>query len=138
MKWILFIMLFVTPAKNVTKEEIDDTNYPTLFEKHRLWTLQSTSTMEFSSLDGCFNMEAELLESVSSVHVANLTSRVWCACDSADNKCPNANEIKNKIQELSKARAQVKSRRLTPEGRALNSGTPPSSFAIQRMFPPED
>jgi hypothetical protein len=139
MKWILFIMLFVTPPKNVTKEEITDKNFPNLFEKHRLWTLQSTSTMEFSSLEGCFNMEAELLESMSSVHVATLTSRVWCACDSPDKSCPNVDQIGDVIQNLTIQRNKDKSKKFTPEGRDFNlKETPSRSFSIQRLYPPGD
>jgi hypothetical protein len=139
MKWILFIMLFVTPPKNVTKEEITDKNFPNLFEKHRLWTLQSTSTMEFSSLEGCFNMEAELLESMSSVHVATLTSRVWCACDSPDKSCPNADKIREQIEDLTKKRNQEKSISATPGGRSANlKETPSRQFSVHRLYPPGD
>jgi hypothetical protein len=138
MKWILFIMLFVTPPKNVTKEEITDKKFPTLFEKHRLWTLQSTSTMEFSSLEGCFNMEAELLESMSSVHVATLTSRVWCACDSPDKSCPNADQIRETIQDLTDRRNKEKSKAATPAGRSANLKEAPSRpFSVQRLYPPD-
>lgn len=139
MKWILFIMLFVTPPKNVTKEEIKDPKFPTLFEKHRLWTLQSSSSMEFSTLEGCFNMEAELLDSMSSVHVATMTSRVWCACDSSDNKCPNSKDIQEKISQLSEQRSADKKKSATREGRDLIARQKPSSsFSIQRIYPPSE
>jgi hypothetical protein len=78
MKWILFVMLFVTPAQNLTKQEVN--SHP-LFESHRIWTLQSTSTMEFSSGDACVAMEQELRSSIIGVHVATMTMRTWCACD---------------------------------------------------------
>ncbi len=57
MKWILFVMLFVTPAKNLTPTEKSDHD-PTrkVFESHRIWTLQNTSTTEFSSPEACAMM----------------------------------------------------------------------------------
>jgi hypothetical protein len=139
MKWILFIMLFVTPPKNVTKEEITDKKFPALFEKHRLWTLQATSTMEFSSLEGCFTMQAELQDSMASVHVATLTSRVWCACDSPDNNCPNAVQIADKIKELADQRKKGTPKSADREGRELSLKEKPSkSFTIRRLYPPEE
>ena len=69
MKWTLFVMLFVTPPYTGPKDET----------KH-LWTLQSSSTMEFASQTGCMESGHRIYLSVKPV--ANLAFRGLCLCES--------------------------------------------------------
>jgi len=111
MKWILYIMLFVTPAANVTKkdevsclrmqsvkqiDEIEDCRPK--FESARLWSLQSTSTMEFGSFSACLIANDELESSVNVA--ATMAMRTWCMCDSDQNLCPNTPTLKRLATEV--------------------------------------
>jgi hypothetical protein len=142
MKWILYIMLFVTPPQNLTKAEIKDHE---LFELNRIWTLQSASTTELSSLDACFWTQDEIVSSITGVNVATMTARVWCACDSMEKTkpCPTEQEIIDRVKVL---RAQAAQRRKNPAaprtGLTIESQPPVTdgavggSFSMQRLFPP--
>jgi hypothetical protein len=99
MKWILYIMLFSTPAANVTNKadqacfKHDKTTEikqilacrPT-FESKRVWSLQTTSQIEFSLFDSCLRTQDELM--ASSNVASTMTLRTWCFCEDVNNKCP--------------------------------------------------
>lgn len=73
MKWTLFIMLFVTPPYTLPKDTPKD-------EAKHLWTLQSSSVMEFASQRGCMENGRRIYLSVKPV--ANLAFRGLCLCES--------------------------------------------------------
>jgi hypothetical protein len=93
MKFILFLMLFVTPATNPSKDELKQ-GYKD--ESKHIWTLQSTSTMEFASRDACRAVGASMVDNVAKV--ATVTVRGWCICESTDpNKtCPESTDTSAK------------------------------------------
>ena len=133
MKWILFLMLFVTPAKNLTPGEKTDHD-PTRkqFESHRIWTLQSASTIEFSSPEACAKMADTIRQSVVDAQVATLTLRTWCICDSPTLTCPPKAAVSEQLKPLT--RPQLKESEQRIQGEAAQAK---SNFTILRMFPPE-
>jgi hypothetical protein len=72
-KWILFVMLFTTPPFSQKPGTIKN-------EDKHLWTLQSSSTMEFETYVGCTEAGGQVFASVKKV--ANLTFRGICLCES--------------------------------------------------------
>jgi hypothetical protein len=105
MKWILYVMLFTTSAANVkngTEQaclRMDDvTQIANIidcrpkFEGKRIWSLQSSSQLEFSSLDSCVRTQDELI--ANSNVASTMTLRTWCFCDSEDKQCPTHDEAK--------------------------------------------
>jgi len=138
MKWILFIMLFATPAKNLTQAEIADPDpYRQKFESHRVWTLQSTSSMEFSTAKACAAMENAICQSIIHPKVATMTLRMWCTCDSnsSANPCPNKASLPIEITEPCGAQLkEIQNKILSFQSpAAAQQGT----FTILRAFPPE-
>ena len=99
MKWILFVILFVTPAKNLTTAEMRDPDpYRKKFESGRVWTQQSASTMEFSTPEACAAMENMICQSIVQPKVANLTLRMWCACDSRMVNVPTRRRCQKRLR----------------------------------------
>jgi hypothetical protein len=99
MKWILYLMLFTTPAANVTeKAEQTCLSHKTVreltsifacrpeFEGKRIWSLQSTSQLDFSNLESCVKTQDQLI--ANSNVASTMTLRTWCFCDSDAAKCP--------------------------------------------------
>jgi len=84
MKWILFVMLFTTETYEQTSQLPIGVK-----EKNHLWTLQSTTTMEFSTHDGCFAAGLRIYSQI--LPVGNMTFKGVCLCESTDpkNKCPS-------------------------------------------------
>ncbi len=99
MKWILYLMLFSTPAANVTgkhdktcllhkdlKEIRDILKCRPLFEKGRIWSLQTTSKFNYSSFESCVRTQDQLM---ADTNVAStMTLRTWCFCEADNDKCP--------------------------------------------------
>jgi hypothetical protein len=58
-------------------------------EKNHLWALQSTTTMEFSTHDGCFAAGLRIYNQI--LPVGNMTFKGICLCESTDpgKKCPS-------------------------------------------------
>lgn len=81
LKWTLFVMLFVTQPYSLPNGTPKD-------ESKHFWTLQSSSSMEFQSRDGCMQSGYRIYQSIKPV--ANLAFRGLCLCESTDNekKCP--------------------------------------------------
>jgi hypothetical protein len=132
MKWILFVMLFVTPAKNLTSaEKSDHDSTRKLFESHRIWTLQSSSTVELSSQDACVRMADTIRQSIVDAQVATMTLRTWCVCDSPTLTCPSKAAASVQIET---ARQKTKE---TEQQRGPAAAQPNTNFTILRMFPPE-
>jgi hypothetical protein len=77
MKFILFLMLFTTQPANGPK-----------IESKRVWSLQSTSTLEFATSKACNQAGDAITKSLQSV--GTLTVRGWCFCESTDptKRCP--------------------------------------------------
>jgi hypothetical protein len=116
MKWILYMMLFTTPAANVTNKDdatclkmstVDKINQISvcrpLFEAKRVWSLQTTSQVEFALYDSCVRAQ-DLLVANSNV-ASTMTLRTWCICEAENGKCPtNAqlHEIATSIRECEK------------------------------------
>ena len=109
-------MLFTTPAKNLTKEEIADHSK---FEANRLFAFQNTSTMEFSSFDACYAVEQEVEKSV--LPVGTMTLRAWRFCDAA----------RIRIVQI-KGGSRIKSPNCS------NLRPRPQSQRVRRIFPLED
>ena len=110
MKYILFLMFFTTapgPENQVTD---------------RVWTLQSTSTMEFASDLACKKVGASINQSLEKTYT--VTVRGWCFCESTDpaKKCP----------------AQIPSTALKFQFdlKALEKQLPEGSVGVQTLPPP--
>jgi hypothetical protein len=99
MKWILYLMLFTTPAVNIkTKAEIACLAQDSVsqiasifecrpkFEGKHIWSLQSTSQLEFSTLESCVRTQYQLI--ANSNVASTMTLRSWCFCDSDKAQCP--------------------------------------------------
>jgi hypothetical protein len=112
MKWILFIMLFITPAANVTKKQdkvclmksdvshIEDIlECRPKFESERIWSLQTTSQMELESFQSCVRKQDTLL---ANANVAStMTMRSWCFCESSGaSSCPNLQALAGLLKEV--------------------------------------
>jgi hypothetical protein len=128
MKWILYLMLFVTPADNLSDAEKKSRD---VFESNRIWTLQSTSTMVFSTFDACYFAQKELVDAV--IKVDTLTIRTWCDCDSDSDKkaCPNKAWIDQRIRDLKdQAKQEAKTEKIAPPVEQNKR------YMIQRLYPP--
>jgi hypothetical protein len=99
MKWILYLMLFTTPAANVTNKAeqtcLSHDNVSQLasifdcrpkYEGKHIWALQSTSQLEFSNLQSCVKTQDHLI--ANSNVASTMTLRTWCFCDSDKGECP--------------------------------------------------
>jgi hypothetical protein len=108
MKWTLFVMLFVTPPYTLPKGEVKD-------EAKHLWTLQSSSTMEFASQTGCMESGHRIYTSVKPV--ANLAFRGLCLCESTI-----AGEVCPVPPPESKSATATKSRLNIPQASGVSTG----------------
>ncbi|MBS0270997.1 MAG: hypothetical protein JSS54_18745, partial [Proteobacteria bacterium] len=99
MKWTLYLMLFTAPAANVTDPaEQQCLSYQTVrniddifkcrpdFESKRIWSLQSTSQFDVSTLEACVERQDQLI--ASSNIASTMTLRSWCFCDAEKDECP--------------------------------------------------
>jgi hypothetical protein len=111
MKWILYIMLFSTPAANVTnkadkiclqrkevKEISEIIDCRQKFEGRHVWSLQTTSQMEFSAFEGCFGTLDQLM--ADSNVASTMTSRSYCICDDEKGKCPTERQLAKSLADL--------------------------------------
>jgi hypothetical protein len=111
MKWILYIMLFSTPAANVTNKadmsclKMKDVRQiksigecRPKFESKRVWSLQGTSQVEFGLYESCIRLQDEL---VASSNVAStMTLRTWCFCEADNGKCPTKQQLGEALQRI--------------------------------------
>ncbi|MGY4511398.1 hypothetical protein [Bradyrhizobium sp. USDA 3650] len=70
MNFILFIMFFITPPNKIpdkVKNTADD---------HRVWTLQSTSVMDFNTMPQCKNAKDNIAKRIEQTNT--LKVRAWC------------------------------------------------------------
>jgi hypothetical protein len=81
MNFILYLMLFTTAPFNGPKHET----------KH-LWSLQSTSTLNFKTKEACEATGYAIMQSLESV--ATVTVRGWCFCESTNplQICPSTTD----------------------------------------------
>jgi hypothetical protein len=99
MKWILYVMLFNTPAVNITskaeiaclaREKVSEIGLISLcrpdFEGKHVWSLQTASQLEFSTLESCVKHQDQLI--ANSNVASTMTLRSWCFCDSDKEECP--------------------------------------------------
>ncbi len=101
MKWILYIMLFTAPAVNIKGadqtclahrdvSEINDIlKCRPIFEGKHIWSLQSTSQLEFSTFESCVRTQDKLI--ANSNVASTMTLRTWCFCEvmkDEKDKCP--------------------------------------------------
>jgi len=150
-KWILYIMLFSTPAANVTnhdditclkKQDPKDIkeilNCRPKFETKHVWSLQGTSQIEFALFESCVRMQ-DLLFANTNV-ASTMTLRAWCFCEAANGqKCPTdakLREAANAIRDCEKEQ--------TPTCRQNNSnqiqnfvGQGEQNSSSIRLYPPE-
>lgn len=67
MKYVLFMMFFITPVHEGGKSEAKN-----------VWALQSTSQIDFDDMNACKKAGADLTNSIDPVN--NLTMTAWCIC----------------------------------------------------------
>lgn len=108
MKWILYLMLFTTPAANVTKAEQTCFSYDDVsklesifdcrqkYEGKHVWALQSSSQLEFSTLESCVKHQDQLM--ANSNVASTMTLRSWCFCDSDKQECPTDADVRDKTE----------------------------------------
>jgi hypothetical protein len=76
MKWFLFLMFFITPPGPKPPPG-----------QGKVWTLQSTSTMEFATEEACTKVGGDIGSSLDETFT--VTMRGWCFCEAkAPDKCP--------------------------------------------------
>jgi len=149
MKWILYVMLFSTPAANVTNKadkaclmfdkvtEIKQIlQCRPKFESRRIWSLQTTSQMEFAQFETCLRTQDELM--ASSNVASTMTQRTWCFCEDVDKKCPSDEQLDSIVQRLRTCESEG-----TPNCRAEASATmgrlltqPGQNASSIRLYPP--
>lgn len=135
MKWILYLLLFVTSAWNYPEGSVIANDKK---ERGHIWTFQNTTTMSLSSLDACAVVGNNLINSITAVDT--MTVRAWCFCDDAK-QCPNEDQAvaqaANAINaDIAKQPEQIRAHLKTfsvPE-RALP--TEKQDYTILRLFPP--
>jgi hypothetical protein len=128
MKWILYVMLFTTPASNVTNkteqaclrhdkitEMFDIFACRPNYEGKHIWSLQSTSQLDFSNIEGCVKAQDELI--VNSNVASTMTLRTWCFCDSDTQQCPKDNEIDQLV-------GNVRECEMDPDGKLCKEARP--------------
>src|SRR5579863_8642842 len=111
MKFILYLMLFSTPAATITdkadkiclqrqtmKEINEIVTCRPKFEAHHVWSLQTASQMEFSQFQSCFGTLDQLM--VDSNVASTMTLRAWCLCDDPDKKCPSETKMEALLGDL--------------------------------------
>jgi hypothetical protein len=84
MKFILLLMYFTAPPAP-----------PEVKDKDRVWSLQSTSVMEFSSYLGCNETGRSITTSMAKVNT--ITIRGWCFCELKGATCPGQNKKSVKL-----------------------------------------
>ncbi|UQR61649.1 hypothetical protein LRP30_33235 [Bradyrhizobium sp. C-145] len=157
MKWILYMMLFTTPAANVTnkaeKECLSHSDVKQLativkcrpeYEGKHIWSLQSASQLEFSNFQGCVATQNKLI--ANSNVASTMTLRTWCFCDSDKNECPTDEEAVATIRgirscELSPTGQTCEDARKTFNnfvGQSQAPGKGQNSTSIQLYPPPPD
>ncbi|MGY3617741.1 hypothetical protein [Bradyrhizobium sp. USDA 10063] len=99
MKWILYVMLFSTPAANVTHKDDKEClknkevwqieqilKCRPAFEAKRIWSLQATSQFEYKEFESCVRTQDQLM---ADTNVAStMTVRTWCFCEAENLGCP--------------------------------------------------
>ena len=73
MKFILFLMFFIAPPA------------PRDAPEPKVWTLQSTSTMDFTSFKACHEVGSAITKSVRETDTVTL--RGWCFCEGPGSSC---------------------------------------------------
>lgn len=154
MKWILYLMLFSTPAANVTdaKEKaclkLDSPvkikkilDCRPEFESKRVWSLQTTSQMEFAQFETCLLTQDQVM--ASSNVASTMTLRSWCFCDDVNNKCPKESDLIEIVNELRqcesqgaqncRATASAKIQGILPDGKSK----PGQNASSIRLYPPQ-
>jgi hypothetical protein len=113
-KYILYLMLFVTPAATLTSAEKKANGGLGLKDENKhVWTLQTVTQTEFPSHDACMLAGYELVQSVGIV--MNLTARGWCICaytgkadddNGTPSNCPPPTNISNAKEDAEKNKAK--------------------------------
>lgn len=70
MNFILFIMFFITPPNNI-KPEMKNTD-----TDQRVWTLQSTSSLDFNTMPQCENAKTNIAKRIEQTNTIKI--RAWC------------------------------------------------------------
>jgi hypothetical protein len=151
MKWILYIMLFSTPAANVTNGA-DKTCFKydktteikqilacrPKFETKRVWSLQTTSQTEFALFDSCLGTQDELM--ASSNVASTMTIRTWCFCEDVNNKCPTKADLVDTVAALRDCESKGGSNCRAEASRKVESfiarQTPGLNASSIRLYPP--
>jgi hypothetical protein len=151
MKWILYLMLFSTPAANVTdaKEkaclELKTTTKiekilqcREKFESKRIWSLQTTSQMEFAQFETCLLTQDQLF--ASSNVASTMTMRSWCFCEDVGNKCPKESDLIDVVNRLRRCESQgeqnCRAEASTKIKTLLSEKTGQNASSI-RLYPPQ-
>ncbi|MGO9360096.1 MAG: hypothetical protein ACLP1D_20915 [Xanthobacteraceae bacterium] len=118
MKWILYIMLFSTPAATVTnKDDIDCLKMKSVadiakigqcrskFEQKHVWSLQTSSHLEFSLFESCVRTQDKLI--AESNVASTMTLRTWCLCEAdKDGKCPPSDHLRDAAAQIRNCEAK--------------------------------
>ena len=105
------MMLFSTPAANVTNKddvaclkmgEVSQIGQISTcrpqFESRRVWSLQTTSQIEFALFDSCVRAQ-DMLVANSNV-ASTMTLRTWCICEAENGKCPTNIQLKQAVEKI--------------------------------------
>jgi hypothetical protein len=146
-KWVLYMMLFSTPAANVTGTDQTCLGYKDVtdvkqiidcrpkFERNRIWSLQTASQMEFNRLESCFGALDKLM--VNSNVAATMTLRAWCICDGSEKKCPTdirLKEVLGKFRDCESAGDAQCHAKLSTEAESLVE-QPGQASSIIQLYP---
>jgi hypothetical protein len=153
MKWILYLMLFTTPAANVTSKteqtclsHDDVSQLASIFDcrpkyegKH-IWGLQSTSQLEFSNLQSCVKTQDHLI--ANSNVASTMTLRTWCFCDSDKGECPTDKRAAESVDAIRSCEKNPKDSKCDDVQKTVKTfGVDPATGGGQnstsiRMYPP--
>ena len=154
--WILYIMLFTTPAQTISdeadkrclaKSKVSQIEVilkcRRVFETRHVWSLQTTSQINLLSAESCIRRQDELI--TSSNVASTMTMRTWCFCESSDRACPNAEAFKETLKDVRACEIDARSSACVAYTERLSRkefwNAPPappdgeSSFSYQ-LFPP--
>ena len=154
MKWILFLMLFTTPAANVTNKadqkclthsSVDDLGTILQcrpdYEGRHIWSLQSASQLEFSNLESCVKTQDQLI--ANSNVASTMTLRSWCFCDSSTQQCPTDQDAADYVSAIRICKINPKdakcdaARKTTKSFTTLDPAKPEGQNATSiQLYPP--
>jgi hypothetical protein len=148
MKWILYMMLFSTPAVTVTNKDDkaclkrqDVTDIVKIldcrqkFEGRNVWSLQGSSQMEFALFESCVRTQDTLI--ANSNVASTMTLRTWCFCESDNEKCPTGGQLKQQLQKVRDCETQGSSGCQAEVSKSLQGAPGGQNSSSIRLYPPQ-